>query len=112
MARPRKSIHYVSLSNAVHGCAPTLLFIYSQDTAAWRYRLHKGGHPQLVLIHYYLPSVNPIEIVPPLFNNSVRHYPLRQNTDPPIYVMGAPRKGGSKSLPTPCRSASRRYAPS
>jgi hypothetical protein len=28
----------------------------SQDTTAWRvrrrYRLHKGGHPQLVLVHY------------------------------------------------------------
>ncbi|KAG1729048.1 hypothetical protein EDB19DRAFT_134758 [Suillus lakei] len=62
----------------------------SQDTAAWRmrrrYRLHKGGHPQLVLIHY--SRVPPIQIVPSLLNNPIRHYPLRQINDPPIYVMG------------------------
>ncbi|KAG0701910.1 hypothetical protein DFH29DRAFT_924471 [Suillus ampliporus] len=73
----------------------------SQDTAAWRmrrrYRLHKGGHPQLVLVHY--SRVPPIQIVPSLLNNPIRHYPLRQITDPPIYVMGD--KMGQKAFPHP-----------
>ncbi|KAG1890347.1 hypothetical protein F4604DRAFT_1643985 [Suillus subluteus] len=73
----------------------------SQDTAAWRmrrrYRLHKGGHPQLVLIHY--SRVPPIQIVPSLLNNPVRHYPLRQITDPPIYVIG--ERAGQKAFPHP-----------
>ncbi|KAG2054052.1 hypothetical protein BDR06DRAFT_935602 [Suillus hirtellus] len=73
----------------------------SQDTAAWRmrrrYRLHKGGHPQLVLVHY--SRVPPIQIVPSLLNNPVRHYPLRQITDPPIYVMGD--RAGHKVFPHP-----------
>ncbi|KAG2361978.1 hypothetical protein BDR07DRAFT_1609818 [Suillus spraguei] len=73
----------------------------SQDTSAWRmrrrYRLHKGGHPQLVLIHY--SRVPPIQIVPSLLNNPVRHYPLRQLTDPPIYVMG--ERAGQKVFPHP-----------
>ncbi|KAG2118396.1 hypothetical protein DEU56DRAFT_838162 [Suillus clintonianus] len=71
----------------------------SQDTTAWRmrrrYRLHKGGHPQLVLIHY--SRVPPIQIVPSLLNNPIRHYPLRQITDPPIYVMGD--RAGQKAFP-------------
>ncbi|KAG1883942.1 hypothetical protein F4604DRAFT_1979576 [Suillus subluteus] len=50
----------------------------SQDTEIWRmhqrYCLHKGGHPQLVLIHY--SHAPPIQIVPSLLNNPVRHYPL------------------------------------
>ncbi|KAG1883950.1 hypothetical protein F4604DRAFT_1677132 [Suillus subluteus] len=67
----------------------------SQDTAAWRYRLHKGSHPQLVLIHY--SRVHPIEIDPSLLNNPVRHYLLLQITDPPIYVVG--ERAGQKAFP-------------
>ncbi|KAG1835991.1 hypothetical protein DFJ58DRAFT_735312 [Suillus subalutaceus] len=47
------------------------------------------------------------EIVPSLLNNPVRHYPLRQIMDPPVYVMG--ESAGQKAFPHP---ASRRYAPS
>ncbi|OAX36983.1 hypothetical protein K503DRAFT_261731 [Rhizopogon vinicolor AM-OR11-026] len=71
----------------------------SPDTSAWRvrrrYRLHKGGHPQLVLVHY--SRVPAIQIVPSLLNTPVRQYPLRQITDPPVYVIGD--KMGQKAFP-------------
>ncbi|EGN97871.1 hypothetical protein SERLA73DRAFT_109126 [Serpula lacrymans var. lacrymans S7.3] len=73
----------------------------SQDTSAWRlrrrYRLHKGGHPQIVLVHYTRGP--PIQIIPSLLNQPVRQYPLRQISDPPVYVMG--EKAGQKVYPGP-----------
>lgn len=43
-------------------------------------------------------QLSPIpEIVPSFLNTPVRHYPLRQITDPPIYVMGD--KMGHKAFP-------------
>ncbi|KAF4577065.1 hypothetical protein EYR36_005052 [Pleurotus pulmonarius] len=62
----------------------------SQDTGAWRirrrFRLSKGGHPQLVLIHY---SRGPLmQIPPPLLTQPIRHYPLRPVNEPAIYVAG------------------------
>ncbi|KAG1842737.1 hypothetical protein DFJ58DRAFT_844555 [Suillus subalutaceus] len=81
----------------------------SQDTAAWRYCLHKGSHPQLVLIHH--SRVPPIEIDPSLMNYPVRHYLLLQITDPPIYVMG--ERAGQKDFPhLAVMSVSRWYTPS
>lgn len=44
-------IQEIEISEVKHGFVPN-----SQDTTAWRVRrrycLHKGGHPQLVLVHY------------------------------------------------------------
>ncbi|KIK91962.1 hypothetical protein PAXRUDRAFT_830405 [Paxillus rubicundulus Ve08.2h10] len=71
----------------------------SQDTSAWRvrrrYRLLKGGHPHITLVHYSRGSA--IQIVPSLLNSPVRQYPLRQITEPPMYVMGD--KVGQKAYP-------------
>ncbi|KAJ7708785.1 hypothetical protein B0H17DRAFT_1030868 [Mycena rosella] len=69
------------------------------DTGAWRqrrrYRLHKGGHPQLVLVHY---SRGPVaQIVPALMNQPVRTYPLRVFNEPSVFVMG--EKAGTKVFP-------------
>ncbi|KIJ61081.1 hypothetical protein HYDPIDRAFT_159917 [Hydnomerulius pinastri MD-312] len=71
----------------------------SQENTAWRvrrrYRLQKGGHPQITLVHYTRgPS---IQIVASLLNSPVRQYPLRQVNDPPVYVMGD--KAGQKVYP-------------
>ncbi|KAF8549526.1 hypothetical protein OG21DRAFT_1515109 [Imleria badia] len=71
----------------------------SQETTAWRlrrrYRLIKGGHPQITLVHYTRgPMIQP---VPSLLNSPVRQYPLRQITELPVYVMG--EKAGQKAYP-------------
>ncbi|KAF8895260.1 hypothetical protein BD779DRAFT_713598 [Infundibulicybe gibba] len=71
----------------------------SQDANAWRcrrrYRLHKGGHPQLVLVHYTRGPGTPI--VPSLINQPVRAYPLRGITEPAVYISGD--KAGQKVFP-------------
>ncbi|KAF9219133.1 hypothetical protein BS17DRAFT_789878 [Gyrodon lividus] len=71
----------------------------SQETSAWRvrrrYRLLKGGHPQITLVHYTRGPA--IQIVPSLLNTPVRQYPLRQITEPSVYVMGD--KAGQKVYP-------------
>ncbi|KZP09124.1 hypothetical protein FIBSPDRAFT_1052009 [Athelia psychrophila] len=71
----------------------------SPDTAAWRvrrrYRLTKGGHPQLVLVHY--ARGNPAPINPSLAAQPIRSYPLRQVSEPPLYVIGD--KVGQKAYP-------------
>ncbi|KAI0698158.1 hypothetical protein BC835DRAFT_1269341 [Cytidiella melzeri] len=68
-------------------------FIPGHDNAAYRtrrrYRLTKGGHPQLILIHY--SRGQSIAIVPSL-NQPIRSYPLRQPNDPAVFVLG-PRQG-------------------
>ncbi|EAU86102.1 hypothetical protein CC1G_07181 [Coprinopsis cinerea okayama7 len=62
----------------------------SQDQSAWRvrrrYRLIRGGHPSLVLVHYTRQSPTPI--IPALLDRPVRVYPLRPVTEPPVYVLG------------------------
>jgi hypothetical protein len=99
MVRPRKQIHYpcptrytgahqpsiyfinrFNLSTGTRSCRIQIRFIpNSQDTAAWRmrrrYRLHKGGHPQLVLIHYYRV---------PLIRKSLHHSIITFPFSPPI----------------------------
>ncbi|KAH7913347.1 hypothetical protein BJ138DRAFT_1081741 [Hygrophoropsis aurantiaca] len=71
----------------------------SQDNSAWRlrrrYRLSKGGHPQLTIVHYTRGPFIPI--VPSLQNAQVRQYPLRPINDPPVFVMGD--KAGQKVFP-------------
>ncbi|PCH40530.1 hypothetical protein WOLCODRAFT_117404 [Wolfiporia cocos MD-104 SS10] len=73
-------------------------FIPGQDTAAYRvrrrYRLIRGGHPQLVLIHYGRGQATAI---PPSINQPVRAYPLRPFNEPGMYVMG--EKAGQKVYP-------------
>ncbi|KAI0793053.1 hypothetical protein BC629DRAFT_1592965 [Irpex lacteus] len=68
-------------------------FIPGHDSSASRirrrYRMIKGGHPQLVLIHY--SRGQSIPIVPSL-NQPIRSYPLRPMNEPAVYVIG-PRQG-------------------
>ncbi|KAI0345581.1 hypothetical protein BDW22DRAFT_1324421 [Trametopsis cervina] len=68
-------------------------FIPGHDNAASRvrkrYRLTKGGHPQLVLVHYARGQSTAIL---PALNQPVRSYPLRQPNEPAIFVLG-PRQG-------------------
>ncbi|ESK91767.1 swi snf and rsc complex subunit ssr4 [Moniliophthora roreri MCA 2997] len=74
-------------------------FIPGADNAAWRlrrrYRLLKGGHPNVYLVHY--TRGNNAQIMPSLMNQPVRAYPLRHLTDPPVYVAG--EKMGQKVFP-------------
>ncbi|RDX48809.1 hypothetical protein OH76DRAFT_1404360 [Lentinus brumalis] len=81
-------------------------FIPGIDSMAYRvrrrYRLQKGGHPQLVLVHYSRGQANPIV---PGMNQPVRNYPLRPVNEPAIFVMG-PRQGqkvfpGQEGAPMP-----------
>ncbi|KAL1936971.1 hypothetical protein VTO73DRAFT_2823 [Trametes versicolor] len=73
-------------------------FIPGVDTSAFRvrrrFRLSKGGHPQLVLIHYSRGQATPIM---PSLNQPVRSYPLRAVNEPAVYVMG--EKQGQKVFP-------------
>ena len=93
----------------------------SSDTNASRvrrrYRLQKGGHSQLVLVHYTrgpatrgLPNFNDhiviwpqclyprlSDIQPALMNQPVRAYPLRTVNEPSVYVTGD--KAGAKMYP-------------
>ncbi|KII91012.1 hypothetical protein PLICRDRAFT_28867 [Plicaturopsis crispa FD-325 SS-3] len=72
----------------------------SSDTNAWRvrrrYRLQKGGHPQLVLVHYTRGP--PAPIVPSLLNQPVRQYPLRHVSEPLVFVAG--ERQGQKVPPS------------
>ncbi|KAJ6485764.1 hypothetical protein C8R45DRAFT_997798 [Mycena sanguinolenta] len=74
-------------------------FIPGADAGAYRqrrrYRITKGGHPQLILVHY---SRGPLaQIVPSLMNQPVRSYPLRNYNEPAVYVVG--EKAGQKVFP-------------
>ena len=92
----------------------------SQDTTAWRvrrrYRLSKGGIPQLALVHYtrgqqtctclrciafnglpkgfsFFPPLFSLSlwhtaILPALLAQPVRSYPLRPLNEPPVFVLG------------------------
>ncbi|KIM43265.1 hypothetical protein M413DRAFT_399631 [Hebeloma cylindrosporum] len=71
----------------------------SQDSTASRvrrrYRLHKGGNPQLVLVHY---TRGPQTLIQPnLMTQPVRAYPLRTVNEPSVFVAG--EKSGQKSYP-------------
>ncbi|KAF8339596.1 uncharacterized protein EI90DRAFT_3037192 [Cantharellus anzutake] len=65
-------------------------FVPGDDHYAWRirrlYRLTKGGHPSMALLHY--SKGNPQAIPPQIANQPVRHYPLRKIDEPSIYVYG------------------------
>ncbi|KAJ7156869.1 hypothetical protein C8R43DRAFT_997483 [Mycena crocata] len=69
------------------------------DTGAWRvrrrYRMVKGGNPQLVLAHYSRGPVT--QISPALMNQPIRTYPLRVFNEPSVFVMGD--KAGQKVYP-------------
>ncbi|KAH9010461.1 hypothetical protein EDB85DRAFT_2050407 [Lactarius pseudohatsudake] len=51
-----------------------------------RYRLVKGGHPFLVLVHYSRGQSMPVP--PPLQTQPVRQYPLRPHNEPAVFVLG------------------------
>ncbi|KAJ7173646.1 hypothetical protein C8R46DRAFT_1083506 [Mycena filopes] len=74
-------------------------FVPGADTGAWRqrrrYRLAKGGHPQLILVHYARGPVT--QILPALMNQPMRNYPLRIVNEPAVFVMG--EKAGQKVFP-------------
>ncbi|KAF8195534.1 hypothetical protein BJ912DRAFT_957368 [Pholiota molesta] len=60
-----------------------------------RYRLSKGGNPQLMLVHY---TRGPATHIPPaLMNQPVRANPTRSINEPPMYVAG--EKMGQKVYP-------------
>lgn len=71
-------------------------FVPGQDASAYRvrrrYRLIKGGHPQLLLIHY---TQGPSCGIRDSLNTPVRNYPLRPIHDPAVYVLGP--KAGQKA---------------
>ncbi|OBZ71125.1 SWI/SNF and RSC complexes subunit ssr4 [Grifola frondosa] len=70
-------------------------FIPGSDTAAYRvrrrFRLAKGGHPQLVLVHYSRGQSAPILSS---LNQPARSYPLRPVNEPAVFVIG--EKQGQK----------------
>jgi len=70
-------------------------FPNSEDTAAFRvrrkFKLVKGGNPQLCLVHY--SKGHPMSIAPGL-NTPVRSYPLAPSNQPMVYVLG--EKAGQK----------------
>ncbi|KAN0139693.1 hypothetical protein V8E53_002355 [Lactarius tabidus] len=51
-----------------------------------RYRLVKGGHPFLVLVHYSRGQSIPVP--PPLQTQPIRQYPLRPHNEPAVFVLG------------------------
>ncbi|KAI9448927.1 hypothetical protein F5148DRAFT_690415 [Russula earlei] len=51
-----------------------------------RYRLTKGGHPFLVLVHYSRGQST--QVPPALQVQPVRQYPLRQHNEPAVFVLG------------------------
>ncbi|KAF8576569.1 hypothetical protein K439DRAFT_1640396 [Ramaria rubella] len=61
-----------------------------------RFRLTKGGNPQLMLIHYV--RGDPIPIPPQFLTLPVRSYPLRPVNDPRVYVAG--ERMGQRVPPT------------
>jgi len=73
-------------------------FVPNSDTNAWRcrrrYRLSKGGHPSLFLVHY---TQGPQTQILPALNQPVRTYPLRVVNEPSVYVAG--EKMGQKVYP-------------
>ncbi|KAK7031501.1 SWI/SNF and RSC complexes subunit ssr4 [Favolaschia claudopus] len=74
-------------------------FIPGVDQTAFRlrrrYRIIKGGHPQLILVHYSRGPMARIEGT--LMNQAVRSYPLRTFNEPSVYVVGD--KAGQKVFP-------------
>ncbi|KAH9831353.1 uncharacterized protein C8Q71DRAFT_798968 [Rhodofomes roseus] len=82
----------------------------STDTTACRvrrrYRMNKGGHPQLVLIHY--GRGQPMSIMPNL-NQPVRNYPLRPIHEPALFVVG--EKMGQKVYPNQHPGSAERPGP-
>ncbi|CAK5262558.1 unnamed protein product [Mycena citricolor] len=66
---------------------------------AWRlrrrYRMLKGGHPGLVLVHYTRGPNAPI--APMYMNQPARAYPLRPVNEPAVYILG--EKVGTKVFP-------------
>ncbi|KAH9971997.1 hypothetical protein BGW80DRAFT_1317512 [Lactifluus volemus] len=51
-----------------------------------RYRLVKGGHPYLVLVHYSRGQSIPVP--PPLQAQPIRQYPLRPHNEQAFFVLG------------------------
>ncbi|EKM49832.1 uncharacterized protein PHACADRAFT_33381 [Phanerochaete carnosa HHB-10118-sp] len=59
-----------------------------------RYRLVKGGNPQLILIHYSRGQAIPVI---PSLNQPVRSYPLRTINEPAVFIAG--ERSGQKVFP-------------
>ncbi|SJL07776.1 uncharacterized protein ARMOST_11126 [Armillaria ostoyae] len=69
------------------------------DQTAWRvrrrFRLTKGGHPQLHFMHYSRGQAIPVP--QQLMNQPIRVYPLRPVSEPAVFVCGD--KAGQKVYP-------------
>jgi len=60
-----------------------------------RFRLSKGGHPNIILLHY---SRGPSHAIPQqILHQPIRAYPLRPSQEPPVFVLG--EKAGQKVFP-------------
>ncbi|KAI0292831.1 hypothetical protein B0F90DRAFT_1644717 [Multifurca ochricompacta] len=66
-----------------------------------RYRLVKGGHPYLVLVHYSRGQSIPVP--PALQAQPVRQYPLRPHNEQAVFVLG--ERQGHRVPPTPTVAA-------
>ncbi|GJE92567.1 hypothetical protein PsYK624_087220 [Phanerochaete sordida] len=81
----------LELTEVKFGFVPTLENAASRIRR--RYRLVKGGNPQLVLIHYGRGQAIPVI---PSLNQAIRSYPLRPINEPPMYVAG--ERSGQKAF--------------
>ncbi|KAI0292392.1 hypothetical protein BC826DRAFT_936865 [Russula brevipes] len=84
-AIPLQGGRELEVSEARHGFIP-----HSGEMVASRvrrrYRLTKGGHPFLVLVHY--SRGQSVSIPPAIQAQPVRQYPLRQHNEPAVFVLG------------------------
>jgi len=85
----------VEVFEARHGFIP-LAGEMGASRVRRRYRLLKGGHPYLVLVHY--SRGQSIQIPPGLQGQPVRQYPLRQHNEPAVFVLG--EKQGQRVPPS------------
>ncbi|KAI0251098.1 hypothetical protein BJV78DRAFT_1282810 [Lactifluus subvellereus] len=94
------SIHYgreLEVFEARHGFVPLSGEMVTSRVRR-RYRLAKGGHPCLVLVHY--SRGQSISVPPPLQAQPVRQYPLRPHNEQAVFVLGE-REGQRVPPPGP-----------
>ncbi|EIN12288.1 hypothetical protein PUNSTDRAFT_141043 [Punctularia strigosozonata HHB-11173 SS5] len=62
------------------------------DRVRRRFRIVRGGHPQLVLVHYTRDRQQYLQIPPAIANQPVRQYPIREVREQAVFVAG-PKQG-------------------
>ncbi|KAH9932751.1 uncharacterized protein BXZ73DRAFT_46662 [Epithele typhae] len=96
----REQKYYLPCGNnkELEVCEVKLGFVPGVDQFAYRvrrrFRMYKGGHPQLMLIHY---SRGQSTTIVPSLNSPARNYPLRPVNEPAIFVLG--ERQGQKVYP-------------